>query len=376
MKDLIHVLNRNIPCHLIIDDAGKITTIGPLVNRFFPDVRAGKHVREYFRYETLCGHTIEDIFIYSGCLNFRSLTDANYLTGFVWPIEGGAVLAVGFSTDASMTTDDEVKLEYFAKTPPSAVSFIRANLVKLITSDFRELAELEKSQRVRADALLRDIKLLTAVTCHDVLNYHAVICRSIALMDAEDASSEVLELASRAKEATQRASMLLQAAMHLSEHQRETKAEFSIDETILEIESVLRTILPDDVDLSLKLMSPNAQATAIRSGFVASLLNLIKNAAEAIGNSSGSVRVSTTVFQKPSLVVSISVADTGGGFTKNKLDKLHHINSQSLRHPGSSLGLESVNRFCEQSGWVFEISSSGPEGSTVVITAPITTFSR
>ena len=117
------------------------------------------------------------------------------------------------------------------------------------------------------------------------------------------------------------------------------------------------------------------QVTAIRSGFVASLLNLIKNSAEAIGSSDGSVRVSTTILQEPNLKVRIAVEDTGAGFTKDKLDEFYNTYYKSSKHPGSGLGMESVNRFCEQSGWSFEISSSGPGGSTVEITAPITKVS-
>ena len=65
LKFTIDILNRNIPGNIIIDDAEVITSIGPLVVRFFSESCVGKTLTEAFSIETMTGKLVTNFTAHS-----------------------------------------------------------------------------------------------------------------------------------------------------------------------------------------------------------------------------------------------------------------------------------------------------------------------
>jgi len=372
LKFTIDILNRNIPGNIIIDDAEIITSIGPLVVRLFSESCVGKPLTEAFSIETMTGKLVTNFTAHSEPLSFRHRASGMCLTGYVWIFDGGAILAVGLSTEFNAFQDFDVSLADFAKTPLSTAGYLRSNLAKILKEEARDISRAEKKQRALATAVLSDIKLITAVICHDVLNYHSVITRSLRLISGSTDCDAVRNLSDQSKDACERASMLLQASMHLSEHQRETASTFSVDETILELEGIMRALLFEGSDLKLSLAAPNTFVTAVRSGFVSSLLNLVKNSTESMLRTGGSIILSSRVIVSRNPEVVITVSDTGSNSAGSQLNLADGKIHSSTKHEGVGLGLESVRRFCKSSGWVIRTTPSHPNGLTVEMLAQAT----
>ena len=356
LGSFFYILDQNIPAYLVVDGSNTIVKCGPAIARLLHEDVEGRCLTEVFiAPETMGGGNPFSTRADRSTL-LRSAAHGIELEGVRWNLARGTIWLLSPSTS---NADGNIGVEDFPNVPANSGYFLQTQFQKLLVLELSEIATLEREQRLRADNLLKDISLIAAITSHDVCNYLQVITGSLdELLVAE---SPVKSRASvlRAHEASELATMLLHSMLHMTGFSRDLNAEFLLCATIAEIKLILHCLLPHHIQLELELSCTDFVVTGERGGFAASLLNLVKNSVEAIGQGDGIITIST--FIKPEFPgeVFISIGDNGPG-----ISDLEFLNSSQARffttkRSGSGLGLSSVRDFCNRFDWKIEMTSTG-----------------
>jgi two-component system NtrC family sensor kinase len=136
---------------------------------------------------------------------------------------------------------------------------------------------------------------------------------------------------------------------------------------------LIRRLLPESIPLRLEIAQNAGNVAIDRTQFTAALLNLVSNAADAIGNRAGRITISGWPLVGPSgrRNVILSVADNGGGMSEDVAARaLEPYYTTKGVGKGSGLGLPMVKGFAEQSGGRLELHNRPGEGVTVNIVLP------
>ena len=108
------------------------------------------------------------------------------------------------------------------------------------------------------------------------------------------------------------------------------------------------------------------------------LQNLLKNAAEAIGEQAGTIRISTGIAvglasgppERRRSMVRLSVRDSGPGFDPRVLAE-PFTPFLTTKSDGTGLGLAMVRRLIEAHGGLVELASAGSGGAEVRLFLPV-----
>lgn len=98
------------------------------------------------------------------------------------------------------------------------------------------------------------------------------------------------------------------------------------------------------------------------------ILNLVKNSREAIGEAGGELKLSIT---SDSQVLNVIVEDNGPGIQKNILETLGDYPIKSNKQGGSGLGVYQVKKGVESLGGSFSIKSNPSDGTCIHLKIPI-----
>jgi nitrogen fixation/metabolism regulation signal transduction histidine kinase len=102
------------------------------------------------------------------------------------------------------------------------------------------------------------------------------------------------------------------------------------------------------------------------SGIRQALLNLLLNAADALDNRSGLIRIKA---RSEAQGLRIDVFDNGPGFSQNLLN--YGIRPfRTSRQGGTGLGLAMVQRFVKDVGGTIKLSNQHPHGACVTVLLP------
>jgi signal transduction histidine kinase len=171
---------------------------------------------------------------------------------------------------------------------------------------------------------------------------------------------------------------------HSSESVERTS--FSVNEAVRETAVLLRQQFLQGIQLHLALDTPTGKVTAVRSRLDQILLNLIVNAAEAMGDK-GELHLSVTrISMLPaSLVVrprpagawiEVAVADNGPGMTpeiKARIFEPFFTTKNTLNRHGTGLGLSMVRSIAESEGFGIGLETGPGRGTTFRIFIPVET---
>jgi nitrogen fixation/metabolism regulation signal transduction histidine kinase len=115
---------------------------------------------------------------------------------------------------------------------------------------------------------------------------------------------------------------------------------------------------------------PSTLADPIRLRQV--IINLIKNAQEAVADvENGEISISTE-FQKDSDSIKISVADNGLGVDNSDIERIFEPYA-TTKEKGTGLGLAIVKKIIEEHGGTIIIKPVTPQGANFIIQLPVTT---
>jgi signal transduction histidine kinase len=237
-----------------------------------------------------------------------------------------------------------------------------------ITLDDLNQREIQQ-RRVREDRELLQRQHLRAVL-HEVSNPLTIVRNSLYVLAAkvgEQAAEELRVL----REETERASRILQRLAEPEEPLAESG--FDLNKTIRDLARVLDEALcrPHGLGLSLNLQEGLAPLTKGRDAIRQIVLNLVRNAAEALGER-GHISVTTQdgINLHGRLYVEIAVADDGPGFPEELRARLFQPVTSAKGEGHAGLGLSIVKNLVDELGGLVSCRPNLGGGTVFLILLP------
>lgn len=245
-------------------------------------------------------------------------------------------------------------------------------------------AELRNTvQRHLTTREMEAVGRLSGGIAHDFNNILTVLQGSLELYHVVPPGPERDILVEEAHEASQRASTLVSQLLAFARRAPLDPRALEATKLLSEIAGQSRALLPDGVSLEIRTLQHSAYVLADPDGIRAALMNLLRNALDAIG-SRGTVTLAVDLCKGSAQVANcipandpagahlrFSVADDGPGMTPEVQGRaLEPFFTTKPVGKGSGLGLSMVLGFAAQSGGALQIQSSD-DGTIVSIHMPI-----
>ena len=247
---------------------------------------------------------------------------------------------------------EEAKRHYAASLEAEVRSATRALL--------EQQADLARNERLAA------VGELAAGIAHELRNPLAGIQMSCANLRSEMADLDQVNRVSLIIEELKRMARLLNELLDLSKHTPAPINEFNFSEMVQELVSLTRYQIPPGIDLVYE--GPDTLVCRLpESRIRQSLLNLILNSAQALGQRPGTIRISASLHNER---IALTVSDDGPGFASEVLRS--GIRPFVTGNPGGTgLGLAMVQRFVRELGGQLSLSENSPHGACVRLIMPV-----
>lgn len=251
-----------------------------------------------------------------------------------------------------------------------------------VKHDLTEWRALER--RLALSQKLESIGQLAGGVAHDFNNLLTVINGTLDLvlreLPAEDSiRSDLREV----REAGERAGILTRQLLAFSKMQVLRREAVNLNALILDMSSMFRRLIGEDIDIYTDLDEQPPFALADRSQLEQVLVNLVVNARDAMPNG-GTLRIATAGprrSENPSSVVDpgghgfvrLSVSDNGEGMEPDVQSRIFDP-FFTTKGPGrgTGLGLATIYGIVSQSGGEIHVISAPGQGSTFEILLPAT----
>jgi signal transduction histidine kinase/ActR/RegA family two-component response regulator len=289
---------------------------------------------------------------------------------------GAGMFAIAAVNDnlMSMGIIESLYLMEFAWT--AVVVMVGYSMFEAVVANTRAKEELAEArlQLVHADRLESAGQLAGSIA-HDlnnmltpVLGYAQVLRRRLPSDSQEREQLEQLAAAA------QRAAALTRKLLALGQKQVLEVAPIDVGAGVLELEPLLKHLLPPGVQLRVVVEDDLPLVEADGSQIEQVWMNLVANARDAMPDGG---RVSIEVRRsrrdgRPG--VDVAVSDTGGGMTPDLIANVFEpFFTTKARGEGTGLGLSIVRGIVEQHGGEVDVESTLGEGTTFIVSLPATT---
>lgn len=229
---------------------------------------------------------------------------------------------------------------------------------------------LESHARIEAAVrrtALENIGQVAAALAHDNNHFASIVGSNLHLLRRELASPSHLELIDDVLAALKSHQSLFTRLLGAARIDRYMNELIDPDEVIARSTKLLRSTLPDSIQLTVEHSATPCTIDADSAMFGSALFNLIINAYHACGNS-GIIAVSTHVV---GAWLDVKVRDNGRGIAPEILRRVTDpFYSTKRNSSGSGLGLFMVKNFCTQAGGKLLIESTVGAGTTVTLRLP------
>jgi PAS domain S-box-containing protein len=248
--------------------------------------------------------------------------------------------------------------------------------VGAVATDLTEIRRAQEARerleaQVQHAQKLESLGLMAGGIAHDFNNLLTGILGSaeLALRSAPRGSSAHTHL-ERAIAATKRAADLtgqMLAYAGKSSLRRET---FDLNALLHEMTDLVKASVPKAIGFRAELLARPAWIRANRAQIGQLVMNLITNAAEAVGEGPGTVLVKTANREEDRLSwVVLTVRDTGQGMDPKTLARIFDP-FYSTKGPGRGLGLAAVQGIVRSAGGELAVESASGKGSTFEVVFP------
>ena len=276
----------------------------------------------------------------------------------------------------------------FAAAMTDKVNPLMAPLFEKYNRMVRRMRDLDLGHTKRAGALQQDVEQatrtliqqqfalaradrmaavgdLSARLAHDLRNPLSGVLLALANLRGEVASAEHSERLGMAIQELERVARLLNGLVDESRQVPERPERLQISAVINDLVKLMRyqfarvairTRIPEDIFCRL----PEA-------GFRHLLLNLVTNAAQAIGEGPGMIEIAASVTDGQ---VALSISDDGPGFPDELLRAGVHEHG-TWRADGAGIGLASARRFALTHAVKLELRNREGGGAAVVLMLPV-----
>lgn len=220
-------------------------------------------------------------------------------------------------------------------------------------------ADLARNERLAA------VGELAAGIAHELRNPLAGIQMSCANLRREMDDPEQSERVSLIIEELKRMGRLLNELLDQSKHTPAPVREFNLPTMAQELVALTRYQIPPQIRLDFRgperLMCRLPECRLRQS-----LLNLILNAAQAMGRDQGEIRIEA---QRDGDRIALTVTDDGPGFSREMLET--GLRPFATGRPGGTgLGLAMVQRFVRELGGQLALANTEPRGACVRMLLP------
>ncbi len=263
----------------------------------------------------------------------------------------------------------------------------------MFVTDITHRVEEERQRREMLDHAQQIQKLeslgrLAGGIAHDFNNLLMTVLGGADLARAElPAHHPAREHLDSIIQAARRGSELCRQLLDYAGRGRLTVSDFSLNDLIEDMAHLLAISLPRNVRLECELASSLPLIRGDPSRVMQAILNLVTNAAEAIGAAPGLIRIVTTTERldqpadagpgspaplPPGLYVVFDVSDNGPGMTPETVNRIFDP-FFSTRMEGRGLGLPAVLGIVRSHGGGIRVSSRPGQGSTFQLLFPAAT---
>lgn len=255
--------------------------------------------------------------------------------------------------------------------------------------ELRRQGELEKihlKERLLNSEKMSSLGLVTTGLAHEFSNILAIIRVNSELGAAQETSVDSRDRFNEIAVAVDRASAVTSEMLAFSGKTFPEKEPVNLHEAAHAVATRLSGAIAKLVDLRIPDAScPRVMVDADRSQVEQIATNLINNAADAVGDSSGSVTITTgeldvdgdlQVFVfggyalRPGRFGFLRVADTGTGITADEVKRIFEP-YYSTKFAGRGLGLASVAGILQSHDGGIQVESTPGSGSTFTVLLPL-----
>jgi signal transduction histidine kinase len=249
------------------------------------------------------------------------------------------------------------------------------------------LGELEEEHRSRAESLEEEVRIATralleqqslaraerltatgelaASVAHELRNPLASVQMALHNLRREATDPDLIRRVDLMNAELTRMGRLLGEILSKARHEPECPRTIRLAELVEQLVGLVRYQLPRHVVVECDVPA-DPTCRAPEDSLRQALLNLVLNAAQAIGERQGAIRISATADGD---VLELSVVDDGTGFPESLLENGVRPFSSSRDH-GTGLGLAIVQRFaCDVDGTV-ALANHEPHGGSVTLRIP------
>jgi PAS domain S-box-containing protein len=251
-----------------------------------------------------------------------------------------------------------------------------------LTAELRLREEEARREAEASEAHARHVQKLESIgvlaggIAHDFNNLLHVVLGNADLARLQlPPGSDAREHLDEVVHATQRAAELTQQLLAYSGRGAVEQRQLDLSAEVLELATLLRTAITKQAVLLWDLASELPPITADPAQVRQVVMNLITNASDALGESSGTISLRTGVVENgeagghPSPFVFLEVEDTGSGMDGSTLQRIFDP-FFSTKFTGRGLGLAAVMGIVESHHGHIRIRTAPGEGTTFRILFP------
>ncbi|MEM1237290.1 MAG: ATP-binding protein [Pseudomonadota bacterium] len=224
------------------------------------------------------------------------------------------------------------------------------------------VALYQRSMSEAQDQKMSALGQFTSGVAHDFNNLLTVISGNIELARIVQAPREKDTLLQEAYQASGNAAQLVRQLLAYSRRSNLQPQNLELNSTIKGFAGVCSRMLPATVSLEIAEHRELVQVRADQAMLETALMNLVKNASDALDGRPGEISINVDRDPKNDQAL-IIVRDSGPGMPEDILDRATHpfFTTKEVGQ-GSGLGLSMVSGFAEQSGGVLKLSNLFPVG--------------
>jgi len=241
-----------------------------------------------------------------------------------------------------------------------------------------DLTDVKRAQHVRAELeaqvqhaqKLESLGLMAGGIAHDFNNVLTSLLGNTELAaqfveDGSKASKYLDRVVTATKQASNLTSQMLAYAGKASFHQELLE----LNAVVREMTELVRASIPKKITFRTDLVESETTIETNRAQLSQLVMNLVTNAAEAVGQGAGCVTVRTGAEADDPGTVWLEVSDTGVGMDDKTRERIFDP-FFSTKGPGRGLGLAAVQGIVRSAGGELTVSSTLGEGSTFDVRFP------
>jgi two-component system, cell cycle sensor histidine kinase and response regulator CckA len=259
--------------------------------------------------------------------------------------------------------------------------------VDLVIRDVSEQVRAEKRQQeleeqLRAARKLEAIGQLAGGVAHDFNNLLTVVLGNLQLLRMTQLNADQQESLTSIEAAAERAATITRQLLAIGRRQPSRPLSLSLNESVRQLSSLLRRMVPEHVSLSTQLGDDVPNIVADPGQLDQVLLNLVANARDAMPDGGQlSIETSTTALRHPEQLpplapgkyATLRVKDSGHGMSAETQERVFEpfftTKSPAL---GTGLGLATVYGIVKQHGGHIVVESEPGQGSSFSLFFPAT----